>query len=64
MNGSGNQSLAGARLPVQHDGGIAPGNLFNNSEDLAHGGALPDDVFEYDLGLSFDRNNLIGKPQI
>jgi hypothetical protein len=59
MNGSGNQTFAGARLPVQHDGGIAVGNFFNNSEYFPHGGAVADDVFEYDPGLSFDRNDLV-----
>jgi len=64
MNGPGNQSFPCARLPVQHDGGTAAGNLFNNSEYLPHGGTVADDVLEYDPGLSFDRNDLVLKLQI
>ena len=59
VNGSGNQPLAGAGLPVQHDGGTTVGNFFNNSEYFLHGAAAADDILEYNPGLSFERNDLV-----
>ena len=64
MDGSCNQTFSSARLPVQHDGGIAVSNLLNSFEYFPHGGAVADDVPEYDPGLSFDRNDLVFKLQI
>lgn len=60
MYGAGKKSLAGAGFTIEHNRGVASGNLFNDPENPRHRRALTDDLFESGFGMRIKGNDIVG----
>jgi hypothetical protein len=59
VNRPGEQALAGSGLTVEHDRGVASGDLLDGFENPLHGRTLADDIFEGGFSVSIDGDDVV-----